>query len=130
MTACRTVSVSIQRAPDEVYAYLLDAITFPQWSAFITAIERAGETWQAKTPHGTVQIRFEPRNGYRVLDHSVTAHDGKKVWVPLRVLPNGPDGSEVMFSVFRQPEMSDEEFDADVGLVRADLASLKKVLEA
>ena len=105
MTECRTVSVSIRRAPDDVYSYLLDAATFPQWSAFITAMEREGESWRAKTPRGTLHIQFEPRNPYRILDHTVTTADGTRVHVPMRVVPNGSDGSEVMLSVFRQPDM-------------------------
>ena len=130
MTECRTLSISIQRSPDEVYSYLLDAATFPQWSAFITAMEREGESWRAKTPRGTLHIQFEPRNAFRVLDHTVTTADGTRVPVPMRVVPNDSDGSEVMLSVFRQPDMSDEQYLADLAIVTQDLASLKRVIES
>ena len=129
MTECRTVSISIQRTPDDVYTYLLDAATFPQWSAFITAMEREGESWRAKTPRGTLHIQFAPRNPYRVLDHTVTTADGTRVHVPMRVVPNGSADSEVMLSVFRQPDMSDEQYLADIKVVTEDLASLKRVIE-
>jgi hypothetical protein len=47
---------------------------------------------------------------------------------PLLVVPNG-DGAEVVFTLFRQPEMTDERFAADVAWVERDLTALKAVLE-
>jgi hypothetical protein len=46
----------------------------------------------------------------------------------LRVLPNG-SGSEVVFTLFRAPEMTPEKFAEDIGLVGRDLLTLKTVLE-
>jgi hypothetical protein len=48
---------------------------------------------------------------------------------PMRVIPNG-DGCEVVFTLRRLPDMSDEDFEPDVGLVRADLTRLRRVMEA
>lgn len=130
MTECRTVTVSLLRPPAEVYDYLLNPANFPQWSAFITEIVPEDNAWRARTPQGTLRIHFVARNDHRVLDHTVTTADGTQIYVPMRVLANGADGSEVVLSVFRQPEMTDEEFAADVALVTNDFTSLKRVLEA
>lgn len=130
MTECRTVSVSIQSPPERLYDYLADATRFPEWSAFVTKIVPAGAAWRATTPLGTLHIEFEPRNPYRILDHTVTTADGTRIHVPMRVVPNDSDGSEVMLSVFRQPDMSDEQYLADIATVRDDLASLKRVIES
>jgi hypothetical protein len=46
----------------------------------------------------------------------------------MRVLPNG-SGSEVIFTILRSPEMSDEKFAEDIGLVERDLRTLKNLLE-
>ena len=46
----------------------------------------------------------------------------------MRVVPDG-DGPELVFTVRREPGMTPEEFDRDAGLVAADLARLKHVLE-
>lgn len=46
----------------------------------------------------------------------------------MRVVPNG-DGSEVVFTLFRQPGMTDEQFAADAAWVAKDLAALKAVFE-
>jgi len=58
----------------------------------------------------------------------VTLPSGDVISNPMRVVPSG-DGSEVTFSLRRQPGMTDEDFERDEGLVRADLARLKGLLE-
>jgi hypothetical protein len=75
-----------------------------------------------------MKIRFADRNDYGVLDHFVTPAPGVEIYVPMRVLPNG-SGSEVVFTLFRLPEMSEEEFDRDAGMVERDLRVLKSALE-
>ena len=61
-------------------------------------------------------------------DHEVTLPDGTTVQNALRVVPNG-DGAEVMFTLLRQPSMSDADFEADAAHVRKDLDRLKSILE-
>jgi hypothetical protein len=46
----------------------------------------------------------------------------------MRVVPNG-SGSEVIFTLFQSPDMSEEEYSEDVRLVEHDLRTLKDVLE-
>lgn len=128
MTESRTVSVSIARSPDAVYAYLADPANFPQWSAFISEVKPDRESWLAKTPRGSMHLRFTPRNPFRILDHDVVTHNGTIIHVPLRVVPNGPAASEVLFTIFRQPDMSLPEFEQDIAIVQTDLDSLKTLL--
>ena len=47
---------------------------------------------------------------------------------PVRVFPNN-DGSELVFTVYRRPDVSDQEFAADAAAVEKDLAKLKTLLE-
>jgi hypothetical protein len=47
----------------------------------------------------------------------------------MRILSNGT-GSEVLFTLFRLPEMSDEKFAQDAEWVKRDLDALKNLLEA
>jgi hypothetical protein len=47
----------------------------------------------------------------------------------MRVIPDG-DGCEVVFTLRRLPDVSDEDFERDAGLVQADLTRLKHVVEA
>ena len=46
----------------------------------------------------------------------------------MRVIPNN-SGSEVIFTLFQLPDISDEKISEDAGLVESDLMSLKNVLE-
>jgi hypothetical protein len=50
------------------------------------------------------------------------------VYVPLRVVPNG-SGSELTFTLFRQPGMTVQKFKEDAEWVLRDLTKLKAVLE-
>lgn len=124
----RTVSVTIHCAPDAAYDYVARIENFPRWSAFARAVQPDGDDWIFTTSAGDVRVRFVPRNDLRVLDHTVTLPDGRPVYVPLRIVANGPH-SEVLFTIFRLPEMNDQQFEADVGLVLSDLQSLKRTLE-
>ena len=63
-----------------------------------------------------------------MFDHNVTLPTGELVHNPIRVHPDG-EGCEVVFTVRRRPGMSEEEFARDAGLVAADLARLKGILE-
>jgi hypothetical protein len=45
----------------------------------------------------------------------------------MRVLAH-PEGSEIVFTV-RQIELTDEEFDRDIGMVEGDLERLKRLME-
>lgn len=129
MTEARTVSISIARTPDDVYAYLSEPARIPEWSEFITKIRRDGDHWIATTATGEQsQMIFEPKNRLRVLDHDVVVSPKLTVHVPIRVLPNGA-GSEVSFTIFRLAGMDDAAFAKDIAMVETDLRGMKRVLE-
>ena len=73
-------------------------------------------------------VRFIGRNELGVVDHYVNPAPGVEVYVPMRVVSNGP-GSEVMLTLYRRPDMSEEQHAVDVGLVEQDLRHLKDLLE-
>ncbi|WP_146646785.1 hypothetical protein [Labilithrix luteola] len=60
--------------------------------------------------------------------HWVTEPNGSIVYIPIRVLVNG-NGSEVVFTLYRLPGMSDEHYARDATAVQRDLDTLKRVLE-
>jgi hypothetical protein len=125
----RTLSVSISRRPGTVYEFLANPENFPRWAtAFCTSIRKADAGWIVETPQGPVTVRFVDKNDFRVLDHYVTVAGGGEVYVPMRVLANG-SGSEVVFTLFRLPDMPADTFAEDAGLVTRDLKTLKSVLE-
>jgi hypothetical protein len=77
---------------------------------------------------GTVKVKFAEQNKFGVLDHDVTLPSGVKVYNPMRILPN-KDGSELVFTLYRRPDLSDQEFTEDAKSVEKDLAKLKALLE-
>ena len=50
------------------------------------------------------------------------------VYNPMRVFPNN-DGSELVFTLYHRPDVSDQEFAEDAKSVEKDLAKLKALLE-
>ncbi|MEL0028600.1 MAG: SRPBCC family protein [Perlucidibaca sp.] len=129
----RTLSITIRRCPHQVYDFLTEPLNLPTWASGLggnirVSPEPAGG-WLADTPGGTITIHFSPANDFGVLDHVVTLTSGASLFVPMRVLING-GGSEVLVTLFRQPGISDEAYQADADWVARDLASLKSLLEA
>jgi hypothetical protein len=120
----------IDRPAADVYAYAADPANLPQWAPGLgSAVEQAGGIWYVDSPMGRVRLDFAPPNEHGILDHEVTLPTGEHFMNPLRVVPYG-DGSEIVFSVRRAPGATDDEFARDVGLVAADLARLKQILES
>lgn len=123
------INVTIARPLAEVYDFLSRPENFPLWaSGLATSITPDGDQWVTETPDGRIEIRFSAPNGLGVLDHRVTMPTGVEVFVPMRVVANG-DGSEVIFTLFQTPGMTDDVLERDIGLVEGDLATLKELLE-
>jgi len=127
--ASRTLSVTINRAVDEVYGFVANPENLPKWAtAFCKSVRRSNGDWIIDTPEGSMKVRFVERNALGVLDHYVTPAPGVEIYVPMRVLANG-SGSEIVFTVFRLPDMSEARFAQDIAFVEHDLRTLKQRLE-
>jgi hypothetical protein len=125
----RHVSTYIDRPAQEVYDYASDPTHLPEWApGLCSTVERVDGQWIAESPMGRVVLGWAPRNEFGVLDHHVTVSDGQTFYNPMRVTVNGT-GCEVVFSVRRQPDTSDADFDRDADAVLADLVALKKRME-
>lgn len=124
----KTLTVSIDRSPEEVYAFVSGPENLPKWApGFCRSVWKVGEVWIAQTAEGAMPFRFAARNPFGIVDHYVRAA-GREVFNPMRVIPNG-SGSEVMFTLFQGAGMSEEKFQEDEALVRSDLQGLKALLE-
>jgi hypothetical protein len=75
-------------------------------------VHREGGAWVADAPFGRVKIRFAEKNTFGVMDHDVELDSGVIIHNPMRVVPHG-DGSEFIFTLLRQPDMSEEQFAED-----------------
>lgn len=129
MLPARHLSVPIARPAPDVYAFVARPENLTLWASGLGAVGgREGEWLRAETQNGPIRLRFAPRNEFGVLDHWVRPEGLPEVYVPMRVVPNG-DGAVVVFTLFRQPGMTDEQFAADAAWVEKDLAALKEALE-
>jgi len=125
----RNLSVTINRNVKDVYDFVCVPENFPRWASGLgKSLQRVGGVWLAETREGAVRIRFSGRNEFGVLDHWVSPKPGVHIHVPMRVIPNG-SGCELIFTLFRLPDMSDETFAADAEWVLRDLTTLKNLLE-
>ena len=130
MFESRTLSVRINRDPREVYDFASVPANFPRWATGLgKSIEKVNDDWIAQTPQGPMKVRFTARNTLGVLDHYVMPEPGVEIYIPMRVIPNG-SGSELLFTLFRLSDMSDEKFAEDTEWVMRDLTTLKNLLEA
>lgn len=125
----RTLTVSIAREADAVYQFVSNPENLPRWAtAFCQSVRKSGSDWIMQTAAGEMKVRFVPPNEFRIADHYVSPAPGVEIYVPMRVLPNG-SGSEVVFTLFRSPDMPPEKFAGDIGMVQQDLLTLKRALE-
>ncbi|MFE3519700.1 SRPBCC family protein [Streptomyces sp. NPDC059166] len=123
------ISARIDRPAGEVYDYASDPRNLPAWaSGLSSSITETDGRWVADSPMGKVSVSFAPRNDYGILDHEVTLPSGEAVHNPVRVIPDTA-GCDVVFTLRRQPGMSDADFRRDAETVSADLATLKHLLE-
>jgi carbon monoxide dehydrogenase subunit G len=127
----RTLSISIDAPPTQVYAFVADPRNLAHWATGLGTAPTClpDGDWRVETSVGPMRVVFAPRNEFGVVDHFVRPMDGGAVVdVPMRVLPNA-NGSEVLLTLFQQPGMTAEQYAGDAALVEADLARLKDVIE-
>jgi hypothetical protein len=123
------LSVFIRRSVTAVYEYASDPANLPEWAEGLSAgIEEVDGEWVSISPMGRVTVEMAEPNNFGVLDHWVTTLDGDVFYNPMRVI-ECEGGCEVVFSLRRQPGMSDDAFEADAIAIVTDLATLKGILE-
>jgi hypothetical protein len=120
IVSSRHLSVWIDAPAEAVYAFASDRAQLSRWAAGL-----------ADPALAAADVEFAPANTFGVLDHLVRLPSGEAVYNPMRVLPEGPGSQrcEVVFTLRRQPGVSDEAFEADAAAVMADLATLRALLE-
>jgi hypothetical protein len=125
----RAITVRIDWPFDKVYEFLVDPANWNQWAFGLGRnIRRSQDGWIADSDGGVAKVQFTPRNSFGVVDHTVIRSSGQRAYVPMRLIANG-NGCELLFTLFREPSMSDAQFASDAGFVQRDLNGLKRLLE-
>jgi hypothetical protein len=125
----QSFSISIERLPEEVYAFVYDAANFPLWVEGCQYVTKEDNGWTMETSNSSMKLRFVEENGLGVLDYFVIPVPGMEIYFPMRVFPNG-SGSEVTLTMFQLPGMTDEQFAGGSEVIEHDLKSLKLAMEA
>lgn len=130
MVESRTLSISIDRDWQQVYDAMWRPQDFARWASGLSRSplkEDGTGWWKTDGPEGPIRVRFTEHNAFGVMDHTVDIGDGTEVYVPMRVVANGK-GAEILFTLFRQPGMSDEKFAADAEWIARDLIALEALV--
>jgi hypothetical protein len=125
----RHVSIWINNSADKVYEFASDPENLPKWAAGVgSSVKNVNGEWIAESPMGMVKIKFADKNKFGILDHDVTLPSGETFYNPMRVFPN-KGGSELIFTLYQRPGMSDRDFRNDEEQIKADLEKLKTLVE-
>jgi hypothetical protein len=125
----RTITVRIDRPFDNVYEFLVDPANWNQWAFGLGKnIRRSADGWIADSDGGVAKVQLTPRNSFGAVEHTVIRRSGQRVYVPMRLIANS-SGCELLFTLFREPKISDVQFASDAGFVQRDLNGLKTVVE-
>lgn len=130
MYQSHVVHLSINRKVDAVYAFLAEPWNYPKWASIAapTYHQVGPHEWAAEFEFGERIVRFCERNMLGVLDHAVYRPGDQPIMMPMRVAANG-EGCDLIFTFFRRPGVSEEEFASAIEWVTTDLLLLKGVLE-
>ncbi|MFZ2198205.1 MAG: SRPBCC family protein [Thermodesulfovibrionales bacterium] len=125
----RHISVSINQPADQVYEFASNPENLPKWASGLSgSIKNDNGVWIAESPMGKVKIEFAVKNNFGILDHDVTLPSGANFHNPMRVFPNN-DGSELIFTLYQRPGMTEQMYAEDAETVARDLEKLKTLLE-
>lgn len=126
----RHISIAIDRSFEDVYTFASNPENLPQWASGLSKskISKVNGEWVTDSPMGQVKVKFAEKNEFGVLDHDVTLPSAVVVHNPMRVLRNNK-GSEIVFTLYQQPDMSADAFEKDAAHVEVDLKKIKSILE-
>ena len=126
MFEARSLNVYIRRPWREVYEALWRPQDFPRWASGLSgsSLEKHRDHWRAKGPEGPIRIRFTDHSLFGIMDHFVDVGTGEEIYMPMRIVANGA-GAEALLTLFRQPDMAAEKFEADAEWVLRDLRALR-----
>lgn len=124
----RVLSITVPRCWQDVYADIWRPQDFVRWASGLSAaaLTQNGDRWIGDGPEGPISVRFTPHNAYGIMDHWVETHDAQTLYIPIRVIANG-DNADVQVTLFRRPEISDQDLTADAAWVERDLHALAQL---
>jgi uncharacterized protein YndB with AHSA1/START domain len=125
-----TQSVTLEAAAERVFSFLADPANLPRWAIHFARTVRPNSdgSWTVRGAEGEVAVRLETNRALGVVDWILSPAPGVEALAASRVLPNGP-GSELVFTQFQAPGMSDAAFERLVHDLSEELAELRRVID-
>ena len=124
MTRSRTISVTVNKKTGEAF----DAILQIPPKMMSDAKMNSDGWWSFTGPHGKSKLKFNENKSFGILDHRYI--DEESSWdVPMRVVSSG-DFSEVIITLTKPDELTDEQFDERMSEIGAMVVSMKNIIES
>lgn len=124
MTRSRTISITVNKKTGDAF----DAILKVPPKMMSDAKMNEDGWWSFTGPHGKSKLKFNGYKPHGILDHQYV--DEESVWdVPMRVVPSG-DFSEVIITLTKPNELTDEQFDQRVSELGEMIVTMKNIIES
>ena len=124
MGRSRTITITVEKKTGDAF----DAILKIPPKMMPDAQLNDSGWWLFTGPYGKSMLKFNENKSLGILDHQYV--DEESSWnVPMRVISNG-DVSEVLITLNKPDEITDEQFDLRVEEISAMFNSMKNIIES
>ena len=124
MGRSRTITITLEKKTGDAF----DAILKIPPKMMPDAQLNDSGWWSFTGPYGKSMLKFNENKSLGILDHQYV--DEESSWdVPMRVVSNG-DVSEVLITLNKPDEITDEQFDLRVEEISAMFNSMKNIIES
>lgn len=124
MGRSRTIAITVEKKTGDAF----DAILKIPPKMMPDAQLNDSGWWSFTGPYGKSMLKFNENKSLGILDHQYV--DEESSWnVPMRVISNG-DVSEVLITLNKPDEITDEQFDLRVEEISAMFNSMKNIIES
>ena len=124
MGRSRTISITVNKKTGDAF----DAILKVPPKMMPDAKMNDDGWWFFTGPHGKSRLKFNENKSLGILDHQYV--DEESSWeVPMRVVSSG-DFSEVILTLNKPDELTDEQFDKRMTEIGEMIISMKNIIES
>ncbi len=124
MTRSRIISIVVKKKTGDVF----DAILQVPPKMIPDAKMNNDGWWSLSSLHGKARLKFNENKSLGILDHQYI--DEESSWnVPMRVVASG-DFSEVVITLNKPDELSDEQFDQRISEIGEMIVTMKNIIES
>ena len=124
MPRSRTISIIVRKKTADTF----DAILQVPPKMMPDAKLNDDGWWSFSSLHGKARLKFDENKSLGILDHQYI--DEESSWnVPMRIVSSG-DFSEVVITLNKPDELSDEQFDQRVSEIDMMITTMKNIIES